>query len=172
MKKKTKLPFSMMPASWGLKGKSRLVAEAEYYYEGIDLEKRLAEIDDPDNADVVKFEIELREGVLTEQHFNKHKAELLDEPYVNVLKMDVDPENPKAGFMELDWNDKFVAMLHQNGYKGASDEDVVNQWFNDLCRTVLLQERADLDFGMQSNPDVDFVAEEDNTEQDDTENKE
>ena len=162
----------MMPASWGLKGKSRLVAEAEYYYEGIDLEKRLAEIDDPDNAEVVKLEIELREGVITEQQFNKQKAELLDEPYVNVLKMDVDPENPKAGFMELDWNDKFVAMLHQNGYKGASDEDVVNQWFNDLCRTVLLQERADLDFGMQSNPDVDFVAEEDNTEQNDTENKE
>ena len=37
----------MMPVSWGLKGKSRLVAEAEYYYEGIHLEKRLAEIDDP-----------------------------------------------------------------------------------------------------------------------------
>ena len=44
MAKKTKLPFSMMPASWGLKGKSRAVAEAEYYYDGEDLEKALAEI--------------------------------------------------------------------------------------------------------------------------------
>ena len=44
MKKKTKLPFSMMPASWGLNGKSRLRAEAEYYYAGEDLEKKLAVI--------------------------------------------------------------------------------------------------------------------------------
>ena len=29
MAKKSKLPFSMMPASWGLKGKSRAIAEAE-----------------------------------------------------------------------------------------------------------------------------------------------
>ena len=44
MTKKTKLPFSMMPASWGLKGKSRAIAEAEYYYEGEELEKVLDEI--------------------------------------------------------------------------------------------------------------------------------
>ena len=34
----------MMPASWGLKGKTRAIAEAEYYYEGEELEKALAEI--------------------------------------------------------------------------------------------------------------------------------
>ena len=45
MAKKTKLPFSMMPASWGLKGKSRAIAEAEYYYDGEELEKALAAID-------------------------------------------------------------------------------------------------------------------------------
>jgi len=164
MKKKTKLPFSMMPASWGLNGKSRLVAEAEYYYEGADLDKRLAEINDPDNSEVIKLEIDLREGVITEQQFHKQKAEVTNEPYVNVLKMDVDPKNPKAGFMELDWNDKFVQMLHDNGYKGESDEVVVNTWFNDLCRTVLLQERADMDFGLQNNPDVDFVKEKEQPE--------
>ena len=44
MAKKTKLPFSMMPASWGLKGKTRAIAEAEYYYEGEELEEVLAEL--------------------------------------------------------------------------------------------------------------------------------
>ena len=34
----------MMPASWGLKGKSRAIAEAEYYYDGEELEKVLAEL--------------------------------------------------------------------------------------------------------------------------------
>ena len=40
-------------------------------------------------------------------------------------------------------------MLHDNGYTGTHDEDVVNKWFHDVCRTVLLQERADLDYGLQ-----------------------
>jgi hypothetical protein len=71
--------------------------------------------------------------------------------------------------MELDWNDKFVEMLHENGYKGESDEVVVNTWFNDLCRTVLLQERADMDFGLQANPDVDFVKESEETQGEDKE---
>ena len=56
--------------------------------------------------------------------------------------------------MELDWNDQFVAMLQTQGYTGESDESVVNKWFNDICRTVLLQEQADLDFGMQAQNDV------------------
>ena len=34
----------MMPASWELKGKTRAIAEAEYYYEGEELEKVLADI--------------------------------------------------------------------------------------------------------------------------------
>jgi hypothetical protein len=40
-------------------------------------------------------------------------------------------------------------MLHAQGYTGESDESVVNKWFNDICRTVLLQENADMDFGLQ-----------------------
>jgi len=46
MAKKNKLiPFWMMPASWGLSGKSRLKAKAEYELTGIDLKKELRFID-------------------------------------------------------------------------------------------------------------------------------
>ena len=51
--------------------------------------------------------------------------------------------------MELDWNDHFVKFLHENGYTGNNDEDIVNKWFNDVCRTVLVQEIADQDYGLQ-----------------------
>ena len=51
MAKKTKLPFSMMPASWGLKGKARARAEAEYYYEGVELEEVLAQLDVDNDVD-------------------------------------------------------------------------------------------------------------------------
>ena len=40
-------------------------------------------------------------------------------------------------------------MLSAKGYTGESDEAVVNKWFNDVCRTVLVQEMADQDYGLQ-----------------------
>ena len=155
MSKKTKLPFSMMPASWGLKGKSRAIAEAEYYYEGEELEKVLAELNaESDDEKVLSaLDIDLKNGRIGREQYDKRKAEILEEPYVNVIHMDVNPENAKAGYIELDWNDHFVKFLHENGYTGTSDEDVVNKWFNDVCRTVLIQEQADLDYGLQEERD-------------------
>jgi len=159
MAKKTKLPFSMMPASWGLKGKARAKAEAEYYYEGEELEKVLAGIDAETDEDkvIAELDIDLKNEKISQADYDKKVAEIKDEPYVNVLKMDINPENATAGFIELDWNDQFVKFLHDNGYTGKSDEDVVNKWFNDVCRTVLLQERADLDYGLQDGATQDVI---------------
>jgi len=151
MAKKTKLPFSMMPASWGLKGKSRARAEAEYYYEGDELEKVLAGIDvnSDEEKSVAEIEIDVKNGKLSQSEADKQIANIKKEPWVNVNKMGVDPENAKAGFIELDWNDEFVSMLQDNGYVGTTDEQTVNTWFNDVCRTVLIQEKADQDYGLQ-----------------------
>jgi hypothetical protein len=44
-KNKPLIPFSYTPASWGLKGKSRQRAEAEYLYTGEELERKLIEIE-------------------------------------------------------------------------------------------------------------------------------
>jgi hypothetical protein len=61
------------------------------------------------------------------------------EPYVAVLSMDVDPENLHQGAFELDWNDKFVANLIRAGYQGKTDSDVVDQWFQNVCRHVVME---------------------------------
>jgi len=151
MTKKTKIPFGMMPASWGLKGKSRAIAEAEYYYDGEDLEKALADIgaETEEEKSVAQLEIDFNNGKIGKYEYEKEVASLKKEPYVNVMKLEVNPENAKAGYMELDWNEEFVAFLSENGYTGESDEAVVNKWFNDVCRTVLIQEQADQDYGLQ-----------------------
>ena len=142
----------MMPASWGLKGKSRARAEAEYYYEGEELEKVLAGVDAETEEDknIAELEIDLKNEKISKADYDKKIADIKKLPYVNVIHLDVDPENAKAGYMELDWNDHFIAFLHENNYTGTSDDDVVNKWFNDVCRTVLLQEKADLDFGLEN----------------------
>ena len=61
------------------------------------------------------------------------------EPYVSVLSMDVDPENISEGSFELDWNDKFVANLIRAGYVGKTDADIVDQWFQNVCRHVVME---------------------------------
>jgi len=61
------------------------------------------------------------------------------EPYVAVLSMDVDPENLNEGAFELDWNDKFIANLRRAGYQGKQDADLVDQWFQNVCRNVVLE---------------------------------
>ena len=64
------------------------------------------------------------------------------EAYVNILSMDVDPENIIAGAFELDWNEKFVADLVRHGYmmdKNDTDADIVDRWFTAVCRNVVLE---------------------------------
>jgi hypothetical protein len=61
------------------------------------------------------------------------------DPYVAILSMDVDPENIHSGAFELDWNDKFVANLIRAGYVGKTDSDIVDQWFQNVCRHVVME---------------------------------
>jgi hypothetical protein len=64
------------------------------------------------------------------------------EPWVNILSMEIDPENMQNGAFELDWNEKFVANLVRAGYQKDSkdtDSDIVDRWFTAVCRNVVLE---------------------------------
>lgn len=77
----------------------------------------------------------------------KELATIAHEPYVQILGIEVDIDNLGQGSFELDWNDVFVAKLVRAGYPGKTDQDVVDNWFKEVCRNVLLetyeQEQAD-----------------------------
>ena len=153
MKKKKLIPFSWLPASWGLAGKTRAIAEAEYYYDGNDLEDKLAEINAETNedADIAKLDLKLKREEISQTAYDKKIADIRKEQYINVLKMGINPVNAQEGYIELDWNDEFVKMLQENGYEGRSDEDIVNKWFNGVCRTILANEVADQDYGLEQS---------------------
>ena len=72
------------------------------------------------------------------------KAAKSEKPWVKVLDMNVNPDNPRNGFFELDWNDEFVNMLKQNGYEGGSDTEIVDRWFQTLCRTIGNEQQVDI----------------------------
>jgi hypothetical protein len=61
------------------------------------------------------------------------------EPYIAILSMDVDPADINSGAFEFDWNDKFIANLSRAGYQGKTDADLVDQWFQAVCRNVVLE---------------------------------
>ena len=65
------------------------------------------------------------------------------EPWVDVIEVKLDVENPSNGYFELDWNQPFVAMLRENGYEGNEDEMIVDKWFSDLCKTIVREEIED-----------------------------
>lgn len=74
----------------------------------------------------------------------KERATELGEPWIAVLDTHVNKENIRNGFFELDWNDQFVVELKKNGYSGDSDEEIVDQWFSELCRNVGSEEGIDM----------------------------
>ena len=61
------------------------------------------------------------------------------EPWVGILSVDLDPENIGNGAFELDWNDIFVTKLVRAGYQGKDDSQIVEQWFQTICRNVVME---------------------------------
>ena len=82
----------------------------------------------------------------------KEQATADGEPFVTILKVDIDPNDINNGSFDLDWNDKFVINLIKAGYKikaEDTDADIVDRWFTQVCRNVVLevyeQDQADPD---------------------------
>jgi len=74
------------------------------------------------------------------------------DPWINIVSIDMEPGNgANIGAIEMDWNEHFIVMLHQNGYNGVSDEDAVDQWFRDVCKHVVLETYEDEETGNQIN---------------------
>jgi hypothetical protein len=59
------------------------------------------------------------------------------EPYVCIVSVELDKDDVGNGAFELDWNDAFLAKLVKAGYEGKTDADIVDRWFQTICRNVL-----------------------------------
>jgi ElaB/YqjD/DUF883 family membrane-anchored ribosome-binding protein len=68
----------------------------------------------------------------------KEQATAQKQPYVTVLDIDLDPHAPTRGSVELDWNEYFVMHLRDNGYKGKTEEEIVDKWFTALCNAIAI----------------------------------
>ena len=72
----------------------------------------------------------------------KEQATAAGEPYIAIVKVDIDPNNINSGAFELDWNSKFAANLARAGYMqkpGETEDVIVDRWFQTVCRNIALE---------------------------------
>ena len=65
------------------------------------------------------------------------------EPWVAVLDTQVNPNNIRNGFFELDWNNEFIEQLLDAGYTGETNEQIVDAWFRTIVAQMLGEEGQD-----------------------------
>lgn len=80
-----------------------------------------------------------REALMKE----KEAATKAGEPWVAVLDTQVNPDNIRNGFFELDWNNEFIEQLLDAGYKGETNEQIVDAWFRTIVSQMLDDEGLD-----------------------------
>lgn len=87
------------------------------------------------DRDVALLDHDLAHGRIDERHHAKAIATANKTPWVGIVNDKFDPNLGIDGFMiELDWNEEWIVYLKMNGYVGASDADIVDAWFMDVCR--------------------------------------
>ena len=75
----------------------------------------------------------------------KNQATKNKKPWVGVLDTQVNADNIRNGFFELDWNNEFIEQLMDAGYTGESQEQIVDGWFRTVANAVLEEEGVDKD---------------------------
>lgn len=77
----------------------------------------------------------------------KEEATKSGEAWVAVLDTKINEDNIRNGFFELDWNNEFIEKLLDAGYKGETNEQIVDGWFKTIARNILQEEGMDTDRG-------------------------
>lgn len=111
----------------------------------IEFEKKKANIltgVDTNETKLAHVDIDRKYGVISQIDSEREKATILNEPYITVVKVHIDPEKPSDGAFELDWNKKFVEDLIVAGYLADTPEKVVNMWFDEVCANVARENGA------------------------------
>jgi len=97
---------------------------------GVELEIALLEVDHKFNR-------------ISRHEFEKQRASLRDEPWIAIINSGFDAEKGIDGvFFEFDWNSKWVEFLKLNGYIGHTEDQIIDDWFSDVCRSHTAAELA------------------------------
>tara|TARA_B110000503_G_scaffold32546_1_gene52852 strand:+ start:127 stop:519 length:393 start_codon:yes stop_codon:yes gene_type:complete len=77
----------------------------------------------------------------------KVEATAAGKAWISVIDTQINPKNIKNGFFELDWNNQFIEELLDAGYKGETNEQIVDAWFKTIVAQMLEEEGLDTERG-------------------------
>ena len=78
--------------------------------------------------------LDIAEGKIDKNEGDKKIADILGEPWVGIISNGFDSSNgPNGLYFEFDWNDHWIDLLKEHGYKGKNDEIIMEKWFRDVC---------------------------------------
>ena len=151
------IPFGWRNLVMGLEGNSRALAEAEYYWDGDDLEKIRIKLSTESDAEkeLKLLALELKAKKITELQYDKRKHNILEKPWVNVISVGFNEENIQDGYFELDWNEWFIKVLEQGDFRGNTEEDLVNNWLQTVCQNIALEDMDMDDIPVSKDKKVD-----------------
>jgi hypothetical protein len=116
----------LKPKTWFMTDEEIKRSKARQIENERDMEERISEID-------------LEFGRISQEEHDKKVATLNGDPYIKVVNLDLDEKSPGAGFFELDFNEHFVEYLANSGYEGVEPDEIVDNWFNDLCQNIVME---------------------------------
>lgn len=111
------------------------IDEHQFNKRKIELEAGLSTVD----KELKKLEYDYENGLISEIDAKKEVATINKEPFISVSSV-YDPAKGVQGLsFSFEWNDFWVKTLHDTGYRGT-DEEMMNHWFMDICRSAILEE--------------------------------
>ena len=102
-------------------------------------------LEDDVAREIAIAKVDKKYNKISQQEFEKRIATANEEPYVRVVSLEIDEKSPGSGFFELDFNEHFVEYLANSVYEGVEPEQIVDNWFNDLCQNIVMEGLEDED---------------------------
>ena len=118
-KRKRLLPFGALPAAWGLSGKSRALAEAEYYFDGEELSRKKLDINisemPMDDVHLAHLRLDLKYNKITEEDFDRKEVAITikDEKQRDLALLEIDKKHGRVS--ESDYERK-KAVLNDEAF--------------------------------------------------------
>lgn len=96
--------------------------------------------DNPEKYEEEKNELLFKYKLISEIDYERNKANIKKEPWIKIVSEFSLEENGsnKLGF-KFEWNEYFITLLINNGYKGPTEESIVEKWFNNVIKISLLE---------------------------------
>jgi hypothetical protein len=119
--------------------------ELSYKYNMIDeytKDVKLAKlIKDENERTIALLEVEYKHGKMKKNVFEKTLATFKKEPWIGIIDHGFEPNKGINGvYFEFDWNNFWIEYLELNGYVGATEDEIVESWFSDVCNTIPVEQ--------------------------------